>query len=158
MIQTKQISLIYRTVFLFAFALYSLSINAQNNLKRSEVKTSIAEYDFLTKTYPANNLKTLNGYKLTPFYIDTVEQFYFVYELFIENNTNNVKAVLIKITKEKKGNNKVRYLCMPINNSELFDKFNQDVNKLGISMLSFFECLNRVLLSKFIDNKYNTDN
>lgn len=147
----------FNTFIVGVLILFSNNCLAQEDLIKSKVKTSNREYDFLTKTYPKDSTKVLDGYYIRLLYKDSIEDFNFTYSLFVNKETKNVKAVLIKIIKHKKNSDKIRYLCMPINNDELYDDFNYESSKLGISMLMFYECLNKLLLSKFIDDKFNTE-
>lgn len=146
----------FNTFIVGALVLFSNKCLAQEDLIKSKVKTSDREYNFLTKIYPKDSTKVLDGYNLKLLYKDRIKDFNFSYSLFVNKATKNVKAVLIKIIKDKKNSDKIRYLCMPINNDELYDDFNYESGKLGISMLIFYECLNKLLLSKFIDDKFNT--
>ena len=128
---------------------------AQTDLKKSEIKTTYEEYNFLTERYAYDdNVKMLDGYEFKPFMDKTVDKFNYNYKLFVESKTQKIKAIFITITKNKKG--KRKYLCMPINNGELSIKFNRKAERLGISMSMGFDKLNKMLVSQFIDNQYNS--
>jgi len=130
---------------------------SQNEIKPSTVATTYEEYNFLTEQYGIEeNATMLDGYELQNFVDMTLEKFNFNYKLFVELKTGNVKAVFITITKSKKKDDKVRYLCMPINNRILFNKFSLETEVLGISMSMSFEKLNKALFSKLIDEKFNS--
>jgi len=131
---------------------------AQTDLKKSEIKTTYEEYNFLTERYAYDdNVKMLDGYEFKPFMDKTVDKFNYNYKLFVESKTQKIKAIFITITKRKKKKEKREYLCMPINNEELFIKFNRKAKKIGISMSMGFDELNKMLVSQFIDNQYNSN-
>jgi hypothetical protein len=130
----------------------------QTSLKESDVKTTIKEYDFLTKKYGSeDNFKMLDGYEFKSFFGMESENYSYNYKLFIESNTQKVKAILILVSKVKKGDNKIKYLCMPINNDVLFEKFINKAWNLGMTSMSGFFYTGSILLTKFINNQYNSN-
>lgn len=102
-------------------------------LATAQVSTSEEEYNYLTKGLKIQEEAGLGdqvkkGYELTPLISDEHQNFkidYFEFKNIAENKT---KAILIKLTKVKSGTDKVAYLCMPINNKDLWKKFNYSVN------------------------------
>lgn len=139
------------------FSIFGFTQN-KNEIKSSNVKTTYEEYNFLTERYGYDDkVEMLEGYELQDFFELTLEKFNFNYKLFVEVNNGKTKAILITITKIKKKDDKVRYLCMPINNGTLFKKFNSEAEGLGVSMTLVFEALNKALLSKLIDEKINVN-
>lgn len=131
---------------------------SQNDLKSSEVKTTYEEYNFLTERYGLEDgYSMMEGYELQDFMESTLEKFNFNYKLLVENSTKNVKAVFITLTKIKKKEDKIRYLCMPINNANLLEKFNSETTGLGVSMSIALDDLNQALISKLIDEKFNVN-
>jgi hypothetical protein len=146
----------YFTIILIAFL--SLNIQAQNktfNPKSSELSTTNEEYNFLTHRLPKSDDKDmLSGYKLEDYYQKSLNEFIFEYKLLI-NESEQVKAILIIGTKLKKKDDKKRYLCLPINNSQLHQKYLNEVESLGISMNLYLIGLNNLMLSKLLDEKLN---
>ena len=128
------------------------------NSNNKDIKTTEEEYEFLTKKYSnVNNNYLLNGYELKPFTEETIEEKYiYNYKLLVELNTKNVKAVLITITKLKSGDNKIKYLCMPINNKELNKNYVKASVNLGINIGYYYDRANFCIASKILDNRYNT--
>lgn len=146
-----------KTITLFLFFLSSIAFS-QAEIKSSNVKTTNQEYDFLTQQYAEdNNVPMLPGYEFKALTERTMDNYNFNYRLFVESSTKNVKAVLITITKTKKSKEKVRYLCMPINNPDLYNKFFLAAEKkLGMTMYFGLIAVGGDLNSKLIDEKFNT--
>lgn len=146
-----------RTITLLFFMLFTIIGFSQKMVKSSDVKTTYEEYNYLTERYGLeDNATMLNGYELQNFMDVTMGKFNYNYKLFVETNSEKTKAVFITITKIKKKDDKIRYLCMPINNGELFKQFISETENLGISMSMGLDALNKALLSKLIDEKFNS--
>ncbi len=142
-------------LLLFVLCFVNLT-NAQETSTHSKIKTSLIEYNYLTKLYPLEDEATmLSGYRLDDFFQTTVGKYNFNYRVFVEVKTEKVKAVFIIMKKLKKKKDKVEYLCLPFNNSALFSQFNKDVESIGITMGLTFDSLNRFLLSKLLNEKLN---
>jgi uncharacterized GH25 family protein len=135
------------------------SLNAQNiQIKPSKVVTSYEEYNFLTERYGVmDNAKMLEGYALNHFFEQTVGKYNYNYKLFVESKTQKVKAVFITVTKIKKGDDKVRYICMPFNNPELFQRYVDELTGLGMSMYMGIERLNYTMFESLMDYIYNVE-
>ncbi len=146
-----------KNILLFGFILSTLVAFGQDDLTKSNVKTTESEYNFLLVQYAKDKSTTiLEGYELKPFAEKTSGDFYFNYQFLVELETENVKAVFIEITKVKSSKkDKVRYLCAPFNNPLLSTKFNKDVQNLGTSMYFNFIDVNMNILGRFIDDRYN---
>jgi hypothetical protein len=100
---------------------------------------------------------TEEEYELKPFVEETIEDNYnFNYKLLVESKSQNVKAIFIKITKLKKNDNRIKYLCMPLNNKELSLEFEKEANKTGVNMAYFFNASVFSILSKIVDDRYNS--
>lgn len=127
------------------------------NANNKNIKTTEEEYEFLTKKYPTvNNNYLLNGYELKPFFEETFEEKYiYNYQLFVESDTQNAKAILISITKLNNNDNKIKYLCMPLNNKELKKNYVKASINLGVNIGSFFDIANFSIASKILDDRYN---
>ena len=62
------------------------------------------------------------------------------------------------MTKLKKNDDKTKYLCMPINNQELYDKYKTATNNLGVTRVNmgfYLDVSYFSLVSKIVDNRYN---
>ena len=96
---------------------------------------------------------------LKPFLEEIIDEKYrYNYQLFVESDTQNVKAVLITMTKLKKNDDKTKYLCMPINNQELYDKYKTATNNLGVTRVNmgfYLDVSYFSLVSKIVDDRYN---
>lgn len=141
----------------FSELMISSHLEQQYNLNNKDIKTTPDEYEFLTKKYSTvNNNYLLNGYELKPFIEETIEEKYiYNYKLLVELNTKNVKAVLITITKLKNSDNKIKYLCMPLNNKELNKNYVKASVNLGVNIGYYFDLANFSVASKILDNRYN---
>ncbi|WP_053992913.1 hypothetical protein [Mangrovimonas sp. TPBH4] len=140
------------------FTLLSIIVVSQNSLESSDISTTYDEYNYLTNIYGIDDSATmLKGYELEDFLELSEGQFKYNFKLFKKIDSGNVKAVFITITKIKKKEDKVRYLCMPINNDQLFSKFDSEVTNIGISMSLGLELLNKKLISRLIDEKFNIE-
>lgn len=143
------------TILLF---LATSVLYGQADLKKSEIKTNDEEYSFLTERYnKENNFVMLAGYKLQPLGIFENEEFNYDYQLFIESETNYVKAIFIKITKKKKNNDKVRYLCIPLNNEDLFKIFDEKTKNLGSAMMIGLYNTGSSMISSYVNYSYNSN-
>lgn len=128
-----------------------------HNSNNKDVKTTDEEYEFLTMKYPTLNNDLLEGYQLKPFIDEIIEEKYkYNYQLFVESETQNVKAVLITLTKLKNNDDKIKYLCMPLNNQELYTKFKAAIINLGVNMGFYLDVSNFSLVAKIVDNRYNS--
>lgn len=138
------------TLLLLCFTIF---VNAQDL-----VKTTYEEYQFLTESFAyQDNVKMLEGYEFQPLIEETKDVFNFNIKRFVFKSTGETKAIFVKITKIKKNEDKVRYLCLPINNPDLFSKYESDVYKLGSSMWYTYDTLNRELVMSLINDLYNKD-
>lgn len=115
-----------RKIILVATLLVAGFINAQ-------VSTTEEEYNYLTKGLKIQEESGLGsevkkGYELLKFgsikYHDDFTTDYFEFKNSIENKT---KALLIKIIRER--DHKTVFLCLPINNESLFEKFAKSTYK-----------------------------
>ena len=131
---------------------------SQVELKKSDIQTSDIEYQFLTEEYGSeNNFAMLEGYHLEPFKNILIKQFVYDFQYFVQNNTNDIKAIFIKITKEKRNDNKLRYLCLPINNDRLFKKFAKEYENLGLTIGDYFEEIVAYSVENYITQFYNSN-
>ena len=131
----------------------------QNDFKKSEVITADKEYEFLTEHYgKENNFELLDGYELKSLGGYDYEKLHCESKLLVESTTKKVKALLLIITKEKENDDKVRYMCLPINNDELFKKFINEYDKLGLSMLGVLKWYGDSMKSSFVEHVYNANN
>lgn len=131
---------------------------SQVELEQSEIQTSDIEYQFLTEEYGSkNNFSMLEGYHLETFKKIPIKQFEYDFQFFIQNNTNDIKAIFIKITKEKRNDDKLRYLCLPINNDKLFKKFTTKYDNLGLNIGDYFEEIVTYSVENYITQFYNSN-
>lgn len=143
--------------FFILTLLLSFSTAAQTEITTSGTRTTYQEYQFLTTTLEHSDNPSLpDGYSFKDFKDVTMDDFNFNYKLYIEDATEKVKAISIVITKLKKKNDKKRYLCIPFNNNDLFEKFIKDSEKLGVSMALKHDAMSKFLLSVLFDYIYNT--
>lgn len=142
---------------IIAMMLLSFSAISQTEIIASDTKTTYQEYQFLTTTLENSDDPSVpDGYSFKDFKEITIDDFNFNYRLYVENSSEKVKAISVVITKLKKKNDKKRYLCIPFNNSNLFEKFISDSEKLGISMALKHDAISKLLLSVLFDYIYNT--
>lgn len=147
-----------KTILITLFFIVSTTIYSQGLFNKSSVKTSYSEYNFLSeKMQNLDNVEMMPGYKLEPLYENTTGDFNYVYQLFIHEETQEVRAISIKLTKIKKKKDKVVYACLPFNNVELLNKFSNKTASLGISMVLGFEAINKLMISYLLDEKFNTN-
>ena len=141
----------------FSELMISSHLEQQYNLNNKGIKTTEEEYEVLSQKYSnVNNNYILNGYELKPFIEETIQEKYiYNYKLLVQSSTKNVKAVLITITKLKNGDNKIKYLCMPINNKELNKNYVKASVNLGVNIGYYFDLANFSIASKILDNRYN---
>ena len=131
---------------------------SQNDLKKSDIQTSTEEYRFLTEKYVGkHNGLLIEGYQLEPFAVLNSEKFNCDYKFFIESETKKVKAIFITITKKRNNEDKVRYLCLPLNNEVLFKKFVKNIEKLGLTMGTIFTDTGALMVSSYIEQHYNSN-
>lgn len=148
-----------KNIVLIILVLLSLIGYSQTDLKKSEVKTTDEEYEFLTEHYTKeNNFELLDGYELKPFGFFDYEKYRCESKFLVESKTKNVKALLFIITKEKENDDKVRYLCLPINNEELFKKFKHKSEKVGLTMYEMVNYFSELMISTYFEQQYNSNN
>lgn len=100
-------------------------------------QTTQEEYDYLTKGYPEaveKGYSLKSGYKLEKHSTATSYNIVFEFFKFTDTKTGKTKAFLVEITKEKKGKDKKRYICIPIGNNDLVIDYVNEYNKLGVTM------------------------
>lgn len=123
------------------------------------VSTTIDEYNYLTQGYKIQ-LETggdfKKGYQLNQFEKVNASNFEITYSYLIEEESKKAKAILIVIKKEKDKDDKIRYLCLPFNNKELFLKFYKDYESLGVSMGYFLNISMFNLLGQSLQLNYNS--
>ena len=143
----------------FSELMISTYVEQFYNSNNKDIETTVEEYAFLTQKYSTiNNNYLLNGYELKPFIEETIEgKYIYNYKLLVESKTKNVKAVLITITKLKNGDNKIKYLCMPLNNKELNKNYVKASVNLGVNIGYYFDLANFSIASKILDNRYNVE-
>lgn len=141
----------------FSELMISTYVEQHYNSNNKDIKTTEEEYEFLTQKYSTlNNNYILNGYELKPFTEETIQEKYiYNYKLLVESNTKNVKAVLITITKLKSSDDKIKYLCLPLNNKELNNNYVKASVQLGVNIGYYYDIANFSIASKILDNRYN---
>ncbi|NPD45670.1 MULTISPECIES: hypothetical protein [unclassified Lentimicrobium] len=118
----------------------------------SVIKTNETEYAFLTEEYSVvKKNKVLDGYELLPFMKTTFEQVYqYDYRLLVDVKSQEVKAILTICEKLKKDENKLKYLCLPFNNDELYlDYFTSSI-KTGINLGFYYQVSVTVAAAKLL--------
>ena len=129
---------------------------SQVELEQSEIHTSDIEYQFLTEKYNSkNNSLLLEGYHLHPLHNLSYKQLEYDFQFFVHDSTNNVKAILIKITNRKKNSEKLKHLCLPINNDLLFNRFAEEYEKLGFNKGDFLDEMISQSIESYIIQFYN---
>lgn len=129
-----------KKVITLLFLLMCMILNAQQAKHKDSVQTTTEEYDFLTKEYNhKNSFKVLDGYIIYPFRLSQDDEMICKYQFFVEKKTKNLKAILIILEEKGKKHNKIDYLCIPINNQELLDRFVDDHYKIKFSKADFLE-------------------
>lgn len=123
---------------------------------QEEVKTTYEEYKFLSESYAyQDNVKMLEGYELKPLLEETKDIYNFNFKRFVHTESGKTQAIFVTITKIKKKEDKIVYLCMPINNPELFAQYNNRVYGLGATMYDYYNILNRELVMSLFHQTYN---
>ena len=129
-----------------------------NVFAQDKVITTDEEYNYLTKGYELqlqNGSDFKSGYELKKIDEHKSGGFIVTYSLMNELASKTTKAVSIVLTKEKDSKNKVIYLCLPFNNTELLKKFVKDTESLGISMKMVFEASLYVNFARSMDKISN---
>ncbi len=141
---------------LLIILLIALKSYSQANLETSKISTSEIEYNFLTKMYANDDEKNiLPGYKLIDLFNETYKKYIYNYKRLVHIETNETRAILITLTRVKKNTDVVYYLCMPINNPDLFQDFNRETEDWLAWDFDIQEEFNRLLITKLIDDKFN---
>jgi hypothetical protein len=140
-----------KKTFLFLTLLVSL-------ISFSQEKTTNEEYNYLTEGYKIS-LETgadfKKGYELQKFEEDSYYAYKITYYLFIHSESKKTKAILITIVKDKDKKDKEEFLCLPMNNQELFKKFTDKTDNLGLNMKHYFNYSICKILSKSIEKINN---
>jgi len=140
-----------------SFALIALCLLSSIIYSQGKVSTTLEEYNYLTQGYALqlqNGGDMKAGYELVKYDEDSSVKFTMSYFLLKKMDSKKTQAVLIVL---KKGEDKIRYLCLPINNKDLFKKYGEDVMNLGLSMSTMFEASLSRTLAKLLDEKLNAN-
>ncbi len=87
-------------------------------------QTTELEYNYLTKGYKETIEKGLDlkqGYELQDMYLHSDSLYDFDFKLFVDKKTKKTKAVLVTAISKSWGNK--YYLCIPISNPVLYQKY-----------------------------------
>ncbi len=139
---------------LFALCLFTSSLL----MSQEKAVTTEEEYNYLTKGYAeqlekGGDMKA--DYELTK--INQVKSGDYSFEFYIlkQKSISLSKALLIIARKDKEKNDKVRYLCLPFNNSELFKKYYKDKEGLGITIGTLLDASLDQMLSMSLEKISN---
>ena len=138
-----------QTLFTLVFLIFSSTLFAQ---------TTQEEYDYLTKGYPEaieKGYDIKSGYTLEKALSTTSYDIVFDFYSFTETKTGTVKAFLVEITKEKKGKDKKRYICIPLGKTKLVIDYVNDYNKLGVTMAMGYQYAYAQFSGILIDKELN---
>jgi len=125
---------------------------------QEQVTTTEEEYNYLTQGYKIsleNGTDLKKGYELKKIQEDVYSNYKYVYYYFIHSESKKTKAIFVTITKEKGKKDKEEFLCIPINNEELFKKFIDKTYDIGLNMKHYFNYSTYKVLSKSIDEIAN---
>ena len=129
---------IYILVLLFflSFALHSQTSPAGS---AENISTTTEEYNYLTKGYKiqlSSGLDMKQGYSFERLAIITKGRYKFDFQAFFRSESNQLAGIMIIANSEVSGRD--YYLAMPIENSELRKRFEQDVRSWDESMTTAF--------------------
>lgn len=119
-------------------------------------QTTLEEYNYLTIGYEKdikNGRDIKAGYELEEFFSQKIKKYTYTYYYFNELETGKTKAILIVLEKPKK--DKVRYLCLPLNNGALLERFFNKHEMLGVTMIQNFDMTIFTILQDLFDNYKN---
>jgi len=128
------------------------------NFAQEKISTSEEEYKYLTeglKIQQQTGTDLKSGYELEKIKEVNSNGFIINYSYFNHISSNETRALSIILTKEKDKKDKVVYLCLPIDNSDLFKRFCEETDKLGLSMKMYFDYSIYMMLSKAINKIKN---
>lgn len=127
-----------KKVIILLFLFICMILNAQQAKYKDPAQTTTEEYDFLTQDYNIeNNFEVLEGYRILPIRVVSDDRILCDYQFLIKKGTGIVKAILIILKEKEKKHNKIDYLCIPINNEELMDRFIDEQLKIKLSKSTF---------------------
>ncbi|WDO13091.1 hypothetical protein MH928_17430 [Flavobacterium sp. WW92] len=128
------------------------------NFAQDKISTTDEEYKYLTEGYKiqqetGSDFKS--GYELQKIEENKANGFIITYSLLKHKESNKTKALSIVLTKEKDKKDKIVYLCLPFNNTDLFVKFCKETESLGVSMKMYFDYSIYNVLQKSLDKIAN---
>ncbi|WP_269684559.1 hypothetical protein [Flavobacterium lacustre] len=110
-------------------------------------QTTEQEYNYLTKGYKETVSKGLDlkqGYELQDFYKYSETLYTFDFKLFVNQKTKKNSAILV-IANSKMWNN-YYYLCIPIGNPDLYQRYQKDLTPWDSMILqSYSTALSQIL-------------
>ena len=115
-------------------------------------QTTEIEYNYLTKGYKETVTKGLDlkqGYELQDFWTQNDFQYQFDFKLFINTKTKKNAAILVVAHSITWDN--CYYLCIPLNNPDLYQRYKSDLKLWDASMLSSYSSCLSILLSSSLN-------
>lgn len=128
------------------------------SIAQEKVSTSEEEYKYLTEGYKlqqSNGSDLKSGYEIVKIEENQANGYSITYSLFNHKESQQTKALSIVLTKDKDKKDKMIYLCLPFNNTDLFTKFCKETESLGITMKTYFDYSVYNLLQKSIERMTN---
>ena len=128
------------------------------NFAQEKITTSEEEYKYLTeglKIQQETGTDLKAGYELENIKEVTTNGYTVSYSLFNHLESKKTKAISIVLRKEKDKKDKIVYLCLPLNNSELLKKYVTATENLGITMKSYYDLSIAAMFSSSIDKLRN---
>lgn len=142
-----------KTVILCLIGISAFGQNIFMDSIAGSIGTTDLEYNYATKGYKtslAEGLDIKKGYFVkTIGSIQDGQRYYFEYRGLFREQTKQLACVIL-YAKSKAWNNEY-YLCIPLNNGTLQQKFNQDLVKWDSAMLgayAYFASLNYSVIAK----------
>lgn len=110
-------------------------------------QTTDVEYNYLTKGYKETVEKGLDlkqGYELQDLYFHNEVLYDFYFKLFNDSSTKKTKALLVVAHSKTWGN--WYYLCIPLDNTELYKRYEKELNSWDSAILSSYSsALSKIL-------------
>lgn len=124
------------------------------------VSTTLEEYNYVTKGYSIqieSGLDMKKGYKIEPPFEKTALKGNFStisYSILIREETKKLAAIILKVVPNN-APNRIKYLCIPVNNRELFERYYTDYLSLGYEISSDIARVTSVIAAITYSNVYS---
>ncbi|MBD1259307.1 hypothetical protein HZY62_01800 [Maribacter polysiphoniae] len=142
-----------KITFIIFFLITSFSFSQNLNASKAHSKTTVEEYNYMTRGYKiqiSSGLDMKSGYSFDNLGTIIKGNYSFNFQILKRNELKEMAGILIIANSKVSG--KTYYLALPFNNDILLSHFESDINRWDESMTTAFVQAMSELTSKMIFN------